>query len=388
MKKRRMLIFLGVLLVAVGTMVYVGQWRQRSAALYYSGTIEATQADLAFQVSGRVSQVLVDEGQAVVQNQVLVQLDPEEFLAARDQAHASLVLAQETLKELEALLALYQDTLPAEVERAQAAVKGLEWQRQEMESGFRDQEVAQARLAMQTASATMEEARKDKIRYEQLFLKKTVSEKDRDTVELRYETALKAYERAKEAHDLLKQGYRQESIQTARAKLAEGRAVLKQANANLRRIEATRRQVDAARAQVQAAAAALKLKEIQVRHTRLEAPFGGIISSCSIEPGEVVAPGREVISLADLKTVDLKIFVSETEIGKIKHGQTVTVKTDSFADKTYPGRIAFIAPEAEFTPKIIQTRQERVKLVYLVKITVANPHQELKPGMPADAWLH
>ena len=145
--------------------------------------------------------------------------------------------------------------------------------------------------------------------------------------------------------------------------------------------------MEAAKAQVQAAGAALELAEIQLRHTRLQAPFAGIITSRNVEPGEVVSPGREVISLADLSMVDLKIFVAETEIGKVKPGQKVEVKTDTFPDKVFPGHVAFISPEGEFTPKIIQTHKERVKLVYLVKITIANPNLALKTGMPADAWL-
>jgi HlyD family secretion protein len=106
-----------------------------------------------------------------------------------------------------------------------------------------------------------------------------------------------------------------------------------------------------------------------------------------VEPGEVVVPGREILSLSDLATVDLKIFVDETEIGKVKPGQKVEVRVDTFPDKAYWGRVAFISPEGEFTPKIIQTRKERVKLVYLVKVSVPNPNLELKTGMPADAWL-
>jgi HlyD family secretion protein len=106
-----------------------------------------------------------------------------------------------------------------------------------------------------------------------------------------------------------------------------------------------------------------------------------------VEPGEVVSPGQEVLSLSDLSVVDLKIFVDETEIGKITPGQKVEVKIDTFPDKVYTGQVAFISPEGEFTPKIIQTRKERVKLVYLVKITLPNPNVELKSGMPADAWF-
>jgi HlyD family secretion protein len=124
-----------------------------------------------------------------------------------------------------------------------------------------------------------------------------------------------------------------------------------------------------------------------LQYTRLLAPYNGIITSRNVEPGEVVSPGREVLTMADLSTVDLKIFVDETEIGKVKPGQDVDVKIDTFPNKVYKGKVTFISPEGEFTPKIIQTKKERVKLVYLVKVSIPNPSFELKSGMPADAWL-
>jgi HlyD family secretion protein len=106
-----------------------------------------------------------------------------------------------------------------------------------------------------------------------------------------------------------------------------------------------------------------------------------------MEPGEVVLPGREVMTLSDLSIVELKIFVDETEIGKIKPGQRAEVRVDTFPDKVYIGKVSFISPEGEFTPKIIQTHKERVKLVYLVKVSIPNQDMELKSGMPADAWF-
>jgi HlyD family secretion protein len=162
---------------------------------------------------------------------------------------------------------------------------------------------------------------------------------------------------------------------------------LKQAQSNLDNIEATEKEAAAAAAQVKSAQAVLELASIQLAHTELKAPMSGIITSRSIEPGEVISPGREVLSLANLERVELKIFVDETEIGKVKPGQAVEVRIDTFPDKIYAGTVAYISPQAEFTPKIIQTHKERVKLVYLVKVAIANPNLELKPGMPADAWL-
>jgi HlyD family secretion protein len=387
LKKRLILIVFLVLLLGVGAMVFWGQQTERLAEFYYSGTIEATQANLAFQVSGRVRTVFFDEGQAVEKNQVLAVLDQEEFSARRDQARSDWIRSQENLKQLETLLALNRKILPAEVERVTAAVQALQSQLAELEAGYRVQEVEQARYAYEQAQFALEEARKDKIRYERLFERKIVAEKDKDVTDLKYETALKAYEGAKKAYELLKEGYRKESIETARSKLAEGRAALKQARDNLKKIEAIESEVEGARAQVQSAKAELELAEIRLKYTELRAPSKGILVSRNVEPGEVVTPGQEVLSLSDLSRVDLKVFVDETEIGKVRPGQEVDVKIDTFPSKTYTGHVSFISPEGEFTPKIIQTHKERVKLVYLVKIASPNPNFELKTGMPADAWF-
>jgi HlyD family secretion protein len=387
LKKRLILIAFLVLLLGVGGLVFWGQRQERLSELYYSGTIEATQADLAFQVSGRVQAVFFDEGQAVAQNQVLAVLDQQEFEARRAQARSDWMRFQENLKQLETLLELNRKILPAEVERVEASVKALQSQLAELEAGYRVQEVEQARYAYEQAQFALEEARRDKTRYDRLFERRIVSENDKEATDLKYETALKEYERAQKAYELRKEGYRKESIQTARSKLAEGQAALKQARQNLKKIDAIESEVKAAKAQVQAAKAAFELAEIQLKYTELTAPFKGILVSRNVEPGEVVSPGQEVLSLSDLSQVDLKIFVAETEIGKVRPGQPVDVKIDTFPGKIYPGMVSFISPEGEFTPKIIQTHKERVKLVYLVKIKIPNPNIELKPGMPADAWL-
>jgi HlyD family secretion protein len=376
-----------ILLVGVGGLVYRGQQRERTAELYYSGTIEATEANIAFQVSGRVRDVPVDEGRAVKAGDVLAVLAQEEFVARRNQSRANLEKQQKTLSQLEAALEVNRRVLPAEVERAEASEKALAAQLAQAEAGYRPQELKSAQLAMDEARAALEDARRNKDRYDQLFSRNVVSEKDRDAAQLRYETALKEYGRARQNFAMLKEGYRREDIDTARARLKEAQAAVKLARSNLKRIEVAERDVDAARAAVDAARAALELAEIQLSYTELRAPFDGIIVSRNIEPGEVVSPGQEVFSISNLSEVDLKVFVPETEIGKVKPGQAVTVKIDTFPDKTYRGWVAFVSPEGEFTPKIIQTHKERVKLVFLVKITIPNPQLELKTGMPADAWF-
>ncbi|MFC1866610.1 HlyD family secretion protein [Thermodesulfobacteriota bacterium] len=387
MKKRIIVIVFFVLLFGVSAMVYWGQRKDQLEEMYYSGTIEAKQANLSFQVSGRVIDVHIDEGQSVEKDQPLAVLDQSELLTLRDQAKATLKASRSNLQQFKLNLEIDKTVLPVEVERAESGVRALRSTLDELRAGYRVQDIEKAHLALLASETALEVARKDKERYDRLLSENIVSEKERDAVYLRHNTALREYESAGESFDQLNEGFREESIRYARARVMEGEAILKQAKSNLKKIEVSKKKVEAAGANVEAAEAALKLTETQLSFTQIRAPFKGIIAGRNVEPGEVVSPGREVLSLSDLSSVDLKIFVDETEIGKVKPGQRVDVKVDTFPEKIYQGKVSFISPEGEFTPKIIQTHKERVKLVYLVKVLLPNPDHELKPGMPADAWL-
>lgn len=387
MKKRLVVILFLLLLVGVGYFVYVGQQEIQTQEHYYSGTIEATTSELSFQVNGRVAGVMVEEGERVERDQLLAQLEQSLYRARRDQALANLNTARENLRKMETVLDFYRSTLPAEVARAKSGVAVIRSQLRELTAGYRKQEVERARLAYLAAKDVLDEAARDKERYDRLYAKGIVSEKSRDAVELKYETASRELERAKESLDMLQEGVRKETILTAEARLAEAKAALRQARTNLKKINTAERDVEQARSQIAVAQSAVALADINLDYTLLRAPFTGTVTSRNVEPGEVVTSGREVITLADLSTVYLKIFVDEEDLGKVKIGQSADVKIDSFSDRVYQGRVSFISPEGEFTPKIIQTHKERVKLVYLVKISIPNAEGELKSGMPADAWL-
>ena len=335
MKKRIIIIVFIILFVTVVLLVYFGQKNNREKGLFYSGTIETTQANLSFQIPGRVFKVNFQEGQPVAKDQVIAELDRAEFESRYAQAKANLDRAQKTKQQLETVLDINKNTLPSEVARATANVKSVK--------------------------DTLKDAEKNYQRFEDLFSKGVITEKERDSMKLAYEVA--------------------------KSRLAESESILKLAQGNLARIDAVKQDVEVATAQINSVNASLNQASIQLAYTQLKSPMDGVITSRNIEPGETVNIGREVITISDLSRVDLKIFVDETEIGKVKPGQKVDVKVDTFPDKTYTGIVSFISPEGEFTPKIIQTNKERVKLVYQVKVSIANPNFELKSGMPADAWL-
>jgi HlyD family secretion protein len=166
---------------------------------------------------------------------------------------------------------------------------------------------------------------------------------------------------------------------------------LKQSDASLERdralAAARAHDIEVARANVRAAREQLRLARILLGYTQLRAPFAGVILVRQAELGEVVLPGTPVVTLADLDHVWLRAYVRETDLGRVRWGQTATIRTDTYPDRRYAGRISFISSQAEFTPKSVETHAERVTLVYRIRIDAENPAHELKPGMPADATI-
>ncbi|MFA5116658.1 MAG: efflux RND transporter periplasmic adaptor subunit [Candidatus Omnitrophota bacterium] len=144
---------------------------------------------------------------------------------------------------------------------------------------------------------------------------------------------------------------------------------------------------DAAQANVEAFKATLELADTRLGFAELVSSIDGFVIIKSAEAGEVVQSGAPVFTVADLKNIWLTAYINEIDLGRVKPNQAVDVKTDTYPDKVYRGRISFISQEAEFTPKQIQTTEERVKLVYRIKVMIDNTGLELKPGMPADGYI-
>jgi HlyD family secretion protein len=293
-------------------------------AIRVSGNIEVDDARLAFKVSGIVTERAVSEGGTVTQGQIVARLDDSEQIQQ--------VAVQR-----------------AEVAAAAAALADLE-------AGSRPQEIASANATVESAAAEAKRAEVEFERQRELRDSRTISAREFEVAETALAVAQARASEAGERLKLLVEGPRTETINQARARLEQSRA-------------------------------ALALAERRLEFTKLVSPLTGVVLSKNIEPGEFVAPGTAVITVADTSKVWLRAFVNETDLGRIHLGQAVEVATDSFPGKTYRGTLAFIASEAEFTPKTVQTNKERVKLVFRVKIDLENDHGELKPGMPADAVI-
>jgi HlyD family secretion protein len=273
MKKYIVLIVVAAVVLA-GALVYYFKNKDDHPknTIKVSGNIEATETRLSFQVPGKISKLLVDEGYYIKKGQVTAVLDKEELIKIKEQAEANLEQAQSdyTLRE------------------------------------------------------------KDYTRYSELLKDDAVSVQDRDT-------ALNNFQVAKAALDAAKK--------------------------------------------------ALDLANIRLSYADLTSTVDGFVIVKSAEAGEVVQAGSPVFTVADMNDIWLTAYIKETDLGRVHLNQSVDIKTDSYPGKIYPGRISFISEESEFTPKYIQTTEERVKLVYRIKIDVTNTNYELKPGMPADGYI-
>ena len=341
-----------------------------------SGNIEATDAEVSFKIAGRVDERRIDEGQMVEQGQIVAVLDDADLRAEVDLRRAELEAARAALAELEA------GSRPEEIAAARAAMERAAATLRELETGSRPQEIAAAKATLDAVQAELAKAEAEFARTSRLYEQNVIPADEYDRSKAAYQVASQRAREAAEQYDLVHEGPRQERIDSARAALAEAKAHYELAVAGPRK-----ETIEQARAKVQQAVAALKLAETRLGYATVVSPMTGMVLSKNIEPGEYVAPGTPVVTVGDLVHVWLRAYVEETSLGRVKLGQPARVTADTWPGKVYQGRVSFIADEAEFTPKNVQTQQQRVKLVYRIKIDIHNPNMELKPGMPADAQI-
>jgi membrane fusion protein YbhG len=292
--------------------------------LMLSGNIEAHESLVSFKVQGRVVELPIEEGQWVTAGAVLARLDDADYKQKVDIDAANVQLRESNLA-----LTL---------------------------AGTRQQEIKAAEQTVIDTQAELEQRKLDNDRAQRLYARDAISAQDRDFAATALKRAEAQYQSAKERFSQAKEGSRKEDIAIARANVKSARE-------------------------------SLGLSRINLDYTMLRAPGNGVITVRQAEVGEVVSPGTPVVTLADLDHVWLRAYVAETDLGRIRWGRDATIRTDTYPDKAYHGRISFIASNAEFTPKSVQTFKERVTLVYRIKVDVDNPNHELKPGMPADAEI-
>jgi HlyD family secretion protein len=353
-----------------------------------SGNIEATTVDVSFKIAGKVEKLLVEEGDLVKEGQTIAVLEHRDLLAQKARAQAALETAQSRIPALQKNIEYQDKASNQEISQAEAAVKAADSRLQQLLTGSRPQEIQAAKADMDQTQADLEKRKADMERAQKLSENQFISAQDWDAARTAYEMALANYRKAKEQYALVVEGPRKEEIETARAQLNQAQASLRLAQTRKLQVEVLRRELQTAQVQVKEAVSAIEVIQTQIGYCNLFAPVPGIILVKNTEAGEFVVPGGAVVTLGDLEKPWLKAFINEMDLGKVKLGQKVSVTTDSYPGKVYSGRITFISSEAEFTPKNVQTTKERVKLVYRIKVSLTNPHYELKPGMPADGQIH
>jgi HlyD family secretion protein len=374
-----------VLLVFVGGMGGGAYWyfyRQEdkpSNEIRISGNIETTEAQIAFKIAGRVEQRLLDEGQLVEKGQLIATLDTSDLQCNVDLRKAEVQTAKAALDELLA------GSRVEEKASAKAAMQRAEHTLADLEAGSRPQEIVVAEAVVAAAAAEVRQLNADYGRATTLFEKKTISAQEYDSVRANYDVAVEKHRQAVEQLKLVREGPRIEQIRGAKAALAEAKARYDLVEAGPRKED-----IEQGRTRLSQAEAALKLAETQLSYAKVYSPLTGVVLSKNIEPGEYVAPGTAVVTVGDLVNVWLRGYINESDKGRVKFGQTAWVTTDAYPNKKYKGYVSFIASEAEFTPKNVQTQKERVKLMYRIKVDVknaSNKDAELLPGMPADAVI-
>jgi len=389
-KKKRVMLLMILILAGLLGYYLLSRDRENSSPIILSGNIEVTDARIGFRIPGRLLERLVDEGEEVRKGQLIARLDDTDQELAVARAKANLAQARAALAELETG-SRKEEILRAEARVAQARALLLELERgsRSQEISNAEAEVERARAVLQGAQARLELARSDDKRFGKLRREGVISEREYDIIRKKYESALSAYEEARarlasarERLSLRREGAREEKISHAKATLREAEAAYALVKEGPRK-----ETIDQARARVRLAEVALQQARQQLEYTRLRAPFSGVVLSKAAEPGEYLQVGSPVVTIGILDRVWLRAYVNERDLGHIKLGQPVEVRTDTIPKKTFRGHVSFISSEAEFTPKSVETHDERIKLVYRVKIDLPNPEGELKPGMPADAVI-
>jgi len=377
---RRILVIAAVLLIAgAGALAFRFLYRRSSPEhriISVAGNIEATEVQLSFRIPGRVARRAVDEGQIVSPGAPIAELDSTELNHELEQRKYAVEVAKAALAELEA------GSRPEEIAAAEAVVQRAQSALDEMLAGSRAQEVSAAKAVVERARAEAAFAESDFKRMQETVKTGAIGYTQFDNSRTAYEAAKARLKEAQEKLKLVKEGPRKEQIAQARAALAEAQQKLALVKKGPR-VEL----IDQARAKLSEAWQAMAIASTRLSYAKLASPLGGVVLSKNVESGEYVAAGTPIVTVANLKDIWLRAYIVGPDLGRVKLGQRVEVKTDSYPTKTYDGRVSFIASEAEFTPKSVQTAKERVKLVYRIKITIGNPDMELKPGMPADARI-
>jgi HlyD family secretion protein len=387
--KKKIVIPVVVLGVAAAAFFGARRWfgDGNGGALRLSGNIELTEVNIAFKIPGKLIERAVDEGDPVKAGTVVARLDKDTLTGQHARARAALAGAESLGVQQLTAIDYQAATLEGQVQQRAAEVKAAEARLAALVAGSREQEKQQARANLDRGRTEFDRAANDWKRAQALIKNEDISAADFDQYRTRYEGAEAQLKTAKEQLALVLEGPRKEDIDAGRAQLQQAQATLRVAEAQRLELKRKREELVSRRADIDQRKADVRVVQTQLDDTEAASPIDGVVLVKSAEVGEVIAAGTTVLTVGDLAHPWLRAYINERDLGRVKLGQKVKISTDSFPGRAYWGRVSFIASEAEFTPKQIQTTEERAKLMYRVKIDVDNPRGELKSNMPADAEI-
>jgi len=388
MKKKFIIVALLVMVLGTAGLLWSGWFRKEKVnTIRLSGNIELTEINVAFKTSGKLVELAADEGDAVHRGMPLARIDKDQIERQRDKEQAGLAVAESQLTQLNTAIQYSQASTESDVALRQAELESAQAYLKELLAGSRPQEIEQAHAALADARTQHLQATRDWERAQQLYQKDDISTAQRDQYLARYESSAAGVKQAEERLAIVKEGPRKEQVDAARAQVSRAQAALRLSEANWIELKRKEQEVSTRRAEIDKARAQVAYVKSQLEDTVAASPIDGVVLSKASDLGEVLAPGTTVMTIGDLDRPWVRGYITEPDLGRVKLGSSVRITTDSFPGKTYKGRISFIASNAEFTPKQIQTSEERVKLVYRIKIDVENTDHELKLNMPVDAEI-
>jgi multidrug resistance efflux pump len=374
--KWKKLLGITALLAAVAAAVgFYGPFRGGQKTLTLPGTVEVQEVRLGSKVGGRVVKVAIAEGDLVRPGQPLVYFDVDDLKARRRQLRAQLDAAR---SDLEKAINGYR---PEEIEEARAEVASAKARLERLVKGARKEEIAQARSELASARVDRDEARRNWERTDALY-PRAASRADHDKARADLGRAVEKVNNARARLDLLLAGSRPEEIAEARAEVARYQA-------RYAKLSAGSRSEDIARMRATVAEIESKLSELDVnlREEVVYAPGKAVVEALAVRPGDLVTPNQSVVRVLRAEDLWVKAYVPETELGKVRLNQKVRVKVDSYPDRRFEGTVVQIASVSEFTPRNVQSADERRNQVFAVKVRVADPQGVFKSGMAAEVLL-
>ncbi len=358
-----------------------------SNGIEISGIIEYKKIGLSFKNPGKIERLNVDEGFMVKKGDLIASLDISELSIQKRKAENALLYVESLKPQLELMISFQKASYESQKMLAAANLNAAKARLDEAVAGNREQQIEQAKASMNKAFIEFDKLSKDYKRYVELSKSGSVTSQSLDTIRSQLLAAEQLKLSAEEQYNLLKAGARRETIELMKAGVAQAEAQIKGAEALAFQAKKAECDLESLMREIEVKKADIESIDNKISEASLTAPQDGMIIEKISETSEVVGAASSIAVLANLTDVWVRGYIPEEDMGKIKIGQKAVVISDSFKDKTYDGHISYISPEAEFTPKNVQTKRERVKLVYRVKINVDNSSRELKLGMPVDVKI-